>query len=629
MTATSAPPDGTSSGGERRQEVDHPQLASSVRRGAVWSVASTIALRFGSIAATAVVAHILDRQDFGVFTVALTALMIVTSFGELGVASCLVRADLDIDLLAPTMVTVSLLTGGILAGVLFEFSKPIATALGSAAAADAVKIMAISAVLGGVFAVPNAQLSRDFRQDKLFMSNLVAFVPSTAILIYMAKTGSGAMAFAWSRIAGQIVAGGIQYLSVSRRYRPGLAREALRTLVRFGLPLGGANFIGYVLLNVDYAFVGHLMGAVALGVYVLGFNVASWPVTLLSSMISSVSMPAISRLKDNADRLRSAISGGVRALALVVAPICALSVAFSHQLIACIYGAKWAAASGVLVILAFYGGISIICMLFSNIISGMGKSRSLLVVQIVWLAALVPAMAEGVRRHGIDGAAAAHLAVIAPIVLPSYLFVLKRTTHMPLRALLGPVLPPAIVAAGAALAAIRVGALLRSPELQLVAGFATGGLIYGIVMAPQLIGLVSGRLGDRFGLGRIGQAYAVAGRLVGLRPRPAGPELEAEPATEPLDLPKAPSTAQATYSTAMRGAAVLEKAIGPASYTPVSYTAAINGNAAYAKNLDLKAAEQTLMLRAVELRQLLDSGRPGAPHVARHARGGNSKAKRK
>jgi lipopolysaccharide exporter len=625
MAATTAPPDGTSSDDERHPELNSPQLAASVRRGAVWSVASTIALRFGSIAATAVVAHILDRQDFGVFTVALTALMIVTSFGELGVASCLVRADLDIDLLAPTMVTVSLISGLILAGVLVEFALPIATALGSAAAAAPVRIMAISAVLAGVFAVPNAQLSRDFQQDKLFMSNLVAFVPSTAILLLMAKSGSGAMAFAWSRIVGQIVAGGIQYTAVSRRYRPGLARAALGTLVRFGLPLGGANFVGYVLLNVDYAFVGHLMGAVALGVYVLGFNVASWPVTLLSSMIGSISMPAISRVKDNVQRLRAAIIAGVRALALVVAPICALSVAFAHQLVATIYGAKWASAAGVLIILAFYGGISIICMLFANIISGLGRSRSLLVVQLVWLAALVPAMAEGVRRDGIDGAAAAHLAVIAPVVLPCYVFVLKRTTRMSLFSVLRAVLPPVVTAAAAAVAAVRIADQLSGPQLQLVVGLVTGGLAYGLVMAPQLVGLLSDGMARRLGLDRLGRAYAAAGRLVGLR-LPARPMAEPVTAGEQDGRPATlmpPTPALPTYTTAMRATAMLER-------TPwTSYTPTVTGTPVYGKGLDLQQAEQTLKLRAVELRQLLESGRPGAPHVARHARGANSRAKRK
>jgi lipopolysaccharide exporter len=606
MAATTAPPDGTASDDERPGEHSE-QLVSKVRRGAVWSVASTIALRFGTIATTAVVARILDRNDFGVFAVALTALMIVLSFGELGVASCLVRADLDIDLLAPTMVTVSLVTAGMLALVLVEFALPIATALGgrasAAAAAGPIRVMAISALLGGVFAVPNAQLSRDLMQNKLFMSNLVAFVPSTAVLLILAETGSGAMAFAWSRIAGQVVAGAIQYAAVSKRYRPGLARRAMSTLWRFGLPLGGANFVGYVLLNVDYAFVGHLMGAAALGVYVLGFNVASWPVTLLGSMISSVSMPAISRMKSNATTVRNAIRSGARALSVTVAPICALSIAFAHQLVDCIYGHKWAAAAGVLTVLSLYGGISIICMFFSNIIGGLGRSRSLLVVQLIWLAALVPAMAIGVKHDGIDGAASAHVAVILPIVLPCYVFSLKRITHIRLRSLAAAILPPVVAAAAAAVVAVKAAALLGQPLLQLAIGLAVGGLLYAAVTAPQLIGLLSAQQAAKLRLDRVSLAYASFGRAVGLRPHAAEPDYGPD---EELDFGDAPTLIQPafglTYSAAMKTGLGMP-----------TYSSAINGTIVGAKALDLGVVEKTLELRAGELRALLARGRPGSP----------------
>ena len=66
-----------------------------------------------------------------------------------------------------------------------------------------------------------------------------------------------------------------------------------------GVPLGAANIIGFILLNVDYGLIGHLLGAVALGVYVLAFNVASWPQSLLGAMINNVSMPAFSRVKND------------------------------------------------------------------------------------------------------------------------------------------------------------------------------------------------------------------------------------------------------------------------------------------------------------------------------------------
>src|SRR6202140_2498404 len=140
MTTTSHPP---------RSEVPDPKaagsdsrsLSASVRRGALWVVASSLLLRSANVLLTAVVARILSPHDFGVFAVALTTYAIVSSIGELGVSSCLIRADLDIDSLAPTVATISVLSSVILAGAMAAFASPIATALGSAAAAGPIRVM--------------------------------------------------------------------------------------------------------------------------------------------------------------------------------------------------------------------------------------------------------------------------------------------------------------------------------------------------------------------------------------------------------------------------------------------------------------------------------------------------------
>ena len=395
-------------------KVESRSLSASVRRGALWNVASTLMLRLAGILVTAVVAHILDPHDFGVFAVAVTVYTIVSSLVDLGVSSCLMRADLDIDSLAPTMTSVSLTTSTLLAGAMVIFARPIAAALGSADAAGPVRVMALTMILTGIFAVPSAQFMRDFRQDKLFLANAISFVPSTVTLLLLAKFGSGAMAFAWSRAVGQLTSGCVLLAYLPKFYWPDIARSAFSVLFKFGIPLAAANFVNYILLNVDYALVGHLMGAVTLGIYVLAFNVCSWSTSLLSGVINTISIPAFSRVKHDPDLLNKSIVTSVRAVSLIAMPMCSLIMVLARPLVLVLYGAKWLASASVLPVLVLYGLISIICVLFANMLVSVGKSKAVLVIQLVWLAELVPAMALGVRRDGILGAAIAHVIVIVP-----------------------------------------------------------------------------------------------------------------------------------------------------------------------------------------------------------------------
>ncbi len=506
---------------------DARPLASRVRRGALWVVASTVVLRLGNVAVTAVVAHILSPRDFGIFAVALTAYLIVSSISELGVSSCLIRADLDIASLAPTVVTISLLSAAVLAGVLVACAGPIAAALGAAAAAGPIRVMALAVLCLGPFAVPSAQLAREFRQSTIFVANAVAFVPSTVVLIVMAESGGGAMAFVWSRVAAAAVAGAVLMVKVRRRFRPGFAREALSVVMRFGLPLAGANFVNYILLNVDYAFVGHLLGAAALGIYMLAFTIASWPYGVLGSVINSVSMPAFSRVKADPALLANATATALRGVCLIVLPMCAMTMALARPLVLALYGARWAESAHALVILSVYGAVSMACLLFANLLTGLGRTKSLLILQLIWIGTLVPAMAVGVGQDGIVGAAYAHVAIIVPIVLPAYLIALKRATGVRAGALARAVVPAVVASAAAGLGAHAAATLTGGPLAQLVAGLGAGGVIYAALAGRQAV--------EVFGHGRAAQRALLAARAaIGRNGVPAGVRAAIRRASLPL-----------------------------------------------------------------------------------------------
>jgi lipopolysaccharide exporter len=490
-------------------------LTASVRRGAIWVLASNLLLRLANVLLTAIVAHILSPHDFGVFAVALTAYVIVSSIADVGVSSCLFRADLDIDKLAPTVATVALVSSAIVASAMAAFAKPIAAALGSAAAAGSIRVMALAVLFAGVFAVPNAQLIREFKQDKIFLANALSFIPSTALLIILAESGGGATAFAWSRVVGQFVLGSVLIVAAPRHYRPGLSRSALSVILKFGIPLAGANLVNYTLLNVDYAFIGHLLGATELGFYMLAYTLASAPYSILGAVINNVSMPAFSRVKHDSALLKSAMVTALRTVSLIVLPMCGMTIALARPLILALYGAKWAAAANVLVVLPVYGAIFMACLLFANILTSFGRTKFLLALQLIWIGTLVPAMALGVRKDGIVGAAYAHVAVIVPIVLPCYLLALKRITGVRFTELGKAVLPALLASSAATLAARGAASQLDAPLAQLIVGLAAGGVVYLLCVGPQ----VAAALGWEHASQRVLYFYSSTSRLAGLSGR--------------------------------------------------------------------------------------------------------------
>jgi lipopolysaccharide exporter len=472
--------------------VEPAPLGRRVARGALWAGGSTMLMRFMNIAVMAVVARLVAPAELGIFALALTVHAVVATFAELGVGSAIARKDLDPDRIAGTVTTLAMITSGMLAAAMAMFAEPIAAAVGSAEAAGPLRVMAITVALIGPFAVPAAQLQRDFRQDRLFIATAVSFIPSTAVLLILASDGDGATAFAWSRVAGVVVTGILVIASVPKRYRPGFRRSELPGLVRFGFPLAAANLVSQVLLNVDYVFVGRQLPLREVGLYMLAFNIAAWPTGVMGSILNSVVLPAFSDVRRDPARLSDALGRGARSVALIAFPIGALTLGLATPLLVTVYGSKWGDAASVLSVLTVHGVIFVVCLLFANIVIAMGRTGVLLGVQLAAIACLLPALAVGIELGGLVGVGIAHIVVICAITLPAYLVAIRRSTGVQLGVLVRAVVPPAGAAAAAAVVAFGVAALFRDPPVQLLAGGLAGGSVYLLLAAPLLAGLVPG-----------------------------------------------------------------------------------------------------------------------------------------
>ncbi len=455
-----------------------------VVRATVWTAASAAAPRLLSFVTMAIVARILTPHDFGVFAVAITVHTLIFSIATLGVGIVLTRGDIDVDEVAPTIAAIALISGVFLSLMMVAFATPIATTLGTPAAAGPLRVLAISLFLAGCFPVPVELLVRNFRTKELFVAQISGMIPANLLLLVLALGGTGAMAFAWSRVLEHLITGVLTYVFVRRWDWPRLNFRVAKRVLGFGLPVASASGLGAILANTDYAVVGHVLGAYHLGFYLIAFNVASWPGALLGATLMTIIVPTFSRLAHTPDGPRRAIVSGAQIVGLVSFPICALTMALARPLIVSVYSAKWAPAAPVLSTLSIYGAASILCTFFSYTVVSQGRTGALLPLQLAWLAALIPGMIIGVHLRGIVGAGDAHVVVILGIVVPLYLVVFARTRIVRVREPLAALLPPLIAAVLAGLAAVAMKFLLGPALLELAAGLIVGGGVYLIAVSP-------------------------------------------------------------------------------------------------------------------------------------------------
>ncbi|MGN6404925.1 oligosaccharide flippase family protein [Sinomonas sp.] len=458
--------------------------AASVGSGALWSGINTLVMRVANVLLMVLAVRLVSPHDFGVFTAALVVGTIATSISELGVASALIRRDLAIEEYGPTVVAIAWAWSGLLALFMVLAADPLAHALGAPEAGGAIRVLALGVVASGFSSVPGALLARDFRQRSLFAAGAIAFVPSSALLLLLALGGSGAMSFAWSKVVTASVTG-IGLLVLGRRWIwPRIDAKALHFLLRFGLPLAGANVVGYALLNADFALVGNAMGPALLGIYSVAFSVASLSVSVLSSALNSVAMPAFSDHHDDSDRLRASIRSWGRAVFLIALPLCGFTSVFAHEIIAVLYGSAWAAAAPVVTVLALYSVPMLVELMLSNLLVAVGRTGSAFLVQCIWLIALSIGMLVGLGPLGLMGVAWAHVVVLLGVVLPVQVLLVRRAVPGSLRGLWRDLGRPIAATAVASLAAFTVTVPISLEWLRILAGGAIGAGIYLLGTRP-------------------------------------------------------------------------------------------------------------------------------------------------
>jgi O-antigen/teichoic acid export membrane protein len=448
-----------------------------------WSFLNTAVGRFGTLAIGIMVARILGPREFGTFAVAMVALLAVLSFNELGVGLAIVRWPGDPRSIAPTVATISLVSSCLIYLGCFVGAPVFAASMGNPGATWVIRILTFNVVLDGLTQTPAALLQRGFRQDRKMLVDQVNSWLGTLVTIGCAVGGMGAMSLAVGRITGALVAG-VMFVAFSPEpLRFGFDRSAARALLRFGVPLAGSSLVVFAVTSVDQIVVGKVLGAAALGFYVLALNLSNWPVSMLSQPLRGVAPAAFARLQPDQVAMRRTFLSTGRLLAAVTLPVCLLLSGAAQPLVHLLYGGRWLPSAAVLTWLALLGALRVLFEFAYDYFVVLARTRPVFTIQCLWLIVAIPSLVVGAHLDGVAGVAAAQVAVALLVVVPAYLWEL-RAVGIGVRQVLFQIWPGAAVALVVGLVAISAHRMIPMDLIALV--------VSGIVMLGAIAAVIYG-----------------------------------------------------------------------------------------------------------------------------------------
>ena len=331
---------------------DNAPLGQRAARGALVTIGAQGARMVIQFASVVVLSRLLSPHDYGLVAMVLAIIGVGEILRDFGLSSAAVQAQSLSTAQRTTLFWLNTAIGLALAVIVVAAAPLIAAFYDSPQLVDVARALAPTFLLNGMATQYRASLVRDLRFASLARVDITAAATSLAIAITAALAGLGYWALVAQQLGQALVLFGL--LALAARWLPGLPRRSteVRGLVTFGGNVVASQLIGYVANNIDSVVIGARFGAAPLGIYSRAFQLLMTPLNQVRSPLTSVALPVLSRLSDDAARFSRFVELGQLALGYTLVAGLGVVIGTAEPLTVLLLGDQWLEAAPILRLLA-------------------------------------------------------------------------------------------------------------------------------------------------------------------------------------------------------------------------------------------------------------------------------------
>ena len=376
-------------------------------KGSAWMSASRAIVNVLALLSTIILARLLVPDDFGLVSLAMTFLMIVTSVTELSLSMALVRHEAPTPAHFDTAWTLNALRGLVIGALFAAAGWPVAALYGDDRLVGVMAMLGGSIFISGLMNPRTIMLQRDLIFWQEFVLNVVQKFAGFVISIAIAYFYRTYWALLIGTVAAQVISTAVSYTILP--YRPRVGFRHFRDLMSFSIWLTGGQIVNTLNWRFDYLLIGRALGMSALGHYSVGSNLAQIPTRETTGPLTKVIYPGFSTIRDNPGRLAAAYQ---RAQALVTA--IALPAGFGAALIAdplirLAMGEKWEPVIFVVQVLAAVFALQTLGSLSEPLGMAQGETKLLFKRNVQMLLVRIPLIVAGMLVAGLKGVVVARV----------------------------------------------------------------------------------------------------------------------------------------------------------------------------------------------------------------------------
>jgi O-antigen/teichoic acid export membrane protein len=429
-----------------------------------------------------VLARLLSSQDFGIIAMANLYVLVAQFFIFQGLGQAIIQfKDLENQHL-DTVFWINLAVGGFFLILTLLAAGAVARWFAMPLLGPILRWLSPIFILAALSDVQNNLLTRRLQFRSLALRTLVSYFAGGIVGISLALTGAGA----WSLVGQQLTIWAVNLLVLwtASDWRPGFAFSPPRAgrLLRFGVKLLWADLTGLLNRRADQLFVGKFAGAVAVGFYAVGARVATLLSEVLIRSLARVSVSALSRLQDQAERFAAAFYRIVEMQSVFVMPATVGLALLAPDVVHIFFGTKWEAAIPIMQVLLLACPFEALSAIHQSALVARGHPGQC--SAIVTVHAIANVVAFAVVIHWGPLAVAAAFSARAVLLYPYELAVLRRVAHVSIGKTLALFVPQAVAVTvmAATVYGVRQQWLTGSASLRLGGSIMVGTISYALAL---------------------------------------------------------------------------------------------------------------------------------------------------
>lgn len=309
---------------------------------ASWEFASVFTQAVIQFAVMAILARLIGPNEFGIYAIVSTSLIMIALFSEIGIGQAVVQQkEITEDYLSTSFI-LSIFLGLVTAIVCWLLSPAIAWFFKQPDVVSMVRVASLSLFFGGYVSVATSLLERELMFKKLAIINITSYTVGYGVVgIGLAFIRIGAWAIIIAFLSQSFIRALMLIAMTRSKVARAFSKKELKNILRFCGGVSLARIFNNAAYQVDNLVVGRLMGPFSLGLYQMGFQIMDLPRRFLAGVIDRVMYAAFSRIQDDINRMRSAYTRALELANAILIPVTALMIILAPEAIRVILGAKW------------------------------------------------------------------------------------------------------------------------------------------------------------------------------------------------------------------------------------------------------------------------------------------------